>query len=199
MKYFLSVIVFVTCLRSFAQQNPAVLSFIAIPGQSDITLSWTIAANSNCSGELKLEHSTDSFFFTDPPIYTATLNASIYDLSFTFTHNVTDKSVKHYYRLIIGSCGYSSIVGANAGASLNYKLYPNPFREQATIIFQNPSNYAVNMYVFDRNGQMVKKSVAFQGNTFEFYREGLPAGLYYFAIATLSDLLAFGRFYVTDF
>jgi hypothetical protein len=189
----------VCSLLTFAQSG-SIQSFVAIPGQTDITLTWGINPPANC-GTISIEYSNDSTFYFPVVIYTDNIPSSTEALTFQYTHTGADKKVKNYYRLNAGSCGSSQIISAGVGNSLNYKLYPNPLREgePCTVIFENPRGCICRVYIFDRNGQLVRKDEPFQGNTVQFYRNGIPAGLYYFVISDLNDVYVGGKFYITDF
>ncbi len=198
MKKFIVGIFLFLSFTVFAQYNSALLYFGSYPGSSGITITWALAPNANCGGDIILQSCSDSNFYNPIQLYTTPIVNSSSMLSYQFIDaNSTSASIV-YYRLIVGSCGQSQVINGNSNNSLNYKLFPNPFNEQATLIFQNPKNLSVNLYVFDHNGQLLKKTETFQGNTYLINRDNFYAGLYYFAVATNTDLLAWGKFYVKD-
>jgi hypothetical protein len=192
-----SSFLFFISLGAFSQSN-ALVSFIAMAGKSDITLRWAIAVNANC-GSIALEYSTDSLFSFPSIIYTDNVPLSSSVLTFQYTHTTADRSVKNYYRLNLGACGYSQIIGESVGGSLNYKLYPNPLnQETCTIIFDNPKGKICKLYIFDRNGQLLRTGDPFQGNTVQFLRNGLDAAMYYFVVSDLSEVYVGGKFIISD-
>lgn len=193
MKKLLLFFCFIFGLNAYGQVSP-LTSFVAIPGQNDITVQWSISPG--YSTNVSVEWSTDSFFFSTIYTYPGLCTENN---SYAFVHTGASRDMKNFYRLNLGVYGITPVFGAMVGANKqNFLLYPNPLNEQATIVFQNPANFIVNLYLFDRNGQLLRKSPPLQGNTVQFSRDGLPAGLYYFAIATLNDLVVYGRFYVKD-
>jgi hypothetical protein len=171
--------------------------FIQVPVKSDIKLSWAINPNYSCD-RMEVEHSNDSLFSFPRVVYTGTFTPSSSVMNYDFTHTGVDRSQPNYYRLNLGACGFSNTIRAINSGSTGYWLYPNPFNEFATVIFQNPLNLAVSFYVFDRNGQLLRKSAPLLGNTLLVYRENLLAGFYYFAIVHENDVLTWGKFYVKD-
>jgi hypothetical protein len=183
---------------AFAQSS-ALNSFIAFPGKGDVNLQWSINPGFSCSG-VTVEWSTDSFSFSSIYTYPGVCGASTAILTYQWDHTTPSSSTNNYYRLNLGVFGYSPIISTATGSKKNYLLYPNPFNDQpCKIVFTNPANNPVNMYIFDHNGQLVKKTLPFQGNSVVFYRESLNADLYYFALVTSGgDLLAWGKFYVND-
>ncbi len=196
-KFFTTILVFVS-FSSFSQSS-ALNSFIAFPGNGDVNLQWSINPGFSCSS-VTVEWSTDSFSFSSIYTYPGVCGASSSILTYQWDHTTPSSSTNNYYRLNLGVYGYSQIISTSTGNPKKYLLYPNPFNDQpCKIIFNNPSNNPVSMYIFDHNGQLVKKTLPFQGNSIVFYRDGLYANLYYFAMVTIGgDLLAWGKFYVND-
>ena len=71
-------------------------------------------------------------------------------------------------------------------------VYPNPFTEQATFELKNiPANDFV-FHLYDGRGKAIEAS-PFSGNSFQFDRGGLPAGVYFFQIQSEGQLISSGK------
>ncbi|MEZ4959823.1 MAG: T9SS type A sorting domain-containing protein [Saprospiraceae bacterium] len=62
------------------------------------------------------------------------------------------------------------------------KVYPNPFVETATFELENVQGNSFTFSLFDANGREVRHAERQHGK-FEFHREGLQGGIYYFRIS----------------
>jgi hypothetical protein len=177
-------------------QNPVVATFNVFPEQSDIIISWGINPGYGCD-KMDLEYSTDSLFYGPSVIFSGSFDPTATSIMwYNYKHTNPSSVQRSYYRLNLGSCGYSQIVGSGLGGN----FYPNPFRDMATILFQNPSNYTLYVYIFDHNGQLIQKTPPFLGNSYQLIRGSLQAGLYFYVVASANfDIVSRGKFYCTDF
>lgn len=72
------------------------------------------------------------------------------------------------------------------------KVYPNPFEETALFELENIQSTHLVFSLFDVNGRQVKSAI-FDKNRFQFQRDGLPSGMYFFQIATPDGAVAKGK------
>ncbi len=80
---------------------------------------------------------------------------------------------------------------------VSIKLYPNPFTELTTfeISYENgmsPDFETKTFHLFDLYGRLVR-SEQFDGNKFQFQRNGLATGLYFFEIENNKELIIGGK------
>lgn len=197
MKFFLGLpvifFIFITAVKS-----QVVLTFSLFPEQSDILIYWTINAGASCD-QMNLEYSTDSNFYFPSTIYNGSFPSyASSPTSFNYTHTNPSTNQRSFYRLNLGICGYSQVLGTGLGGN----VYPNPFNDFTNLLFQNPNNYVLSVYVYDHNGQLVLRTPPFpptMGTTYQLYRSGLPSGLYFFIIASSNmDIVSKGKFFITD-
>ncbi len=72
------------------------------------------------------------------------------------------------------------------------RVYPNPFDETALFELENIQANHLVFSLFDRNGRQVRQQF-FDKNKFQFQRDGLPSGVYFFQIAAPDRTVARGK------
>ncbi len=75
------------------------------------------------------------------------------------------------------------------------QVSPNPFSDYTTFSFENLNNRVLNFEVYDQSGRIVRTHT-FRGNSFEFHRNGLPAGLYFFRVFGEDGVIGSGKMVV---
>ena len=71
-------------------------------------------------------------------------------------------------------------------------VYPNPFHESAVFDLGDTQGGPFTFHLFDSLGKEWSRAV-FEGPVFRFYRQGLPAGIYFFRIGTSEGVVAAGK------
>ncbi|MBK9013732.1 MAG: T9SS type A sorting domain-containing protein [Saprospiraceae bacterium] len=72
------------------------------------------------------------------------------------------------------------------------RVYPNPFDETALFELENVQANHLVFSLFDMNGRQVRQQF-FDKNKFQFQRDGLPSGVYFFQIAAPDRTVARGK------
>lgn len=72
------------------------------------------------------------------------------------------------------------------------RVYPNPFDETALFELKNVEANHLVFLLFDMNGRQVKQA-DFDKNKFQFERDGLPSGVYFFQIQSPGTMAARGK------
>jgi hypothetical protein len=72
------------------------------------------------------------------------------------------------------------------------KVYPNPFLEKATFELKNVQANRLTFNLFDLSGRQVRQAV-FDKNIFQFERNGLASGIYFFRFETENRVIASGK------
>lgn len=104
----------------------------------------------------------------------------------------------------IGSSGiYKTTNGGNAlnldklEGNSEFKIFPNPFSNKTTINTEKQLMNA-NFIIYNSSGQEVSRLENISGQSFTFFRENLPAGIYYAHLKdgndvfTISKMMVFG-------
>ncbi|GJM31830.1 MAG: hypothetical protein DHS20C18_08310 [Saprospiraceae bacterium] len=122
----------------------------------------------------------------DLPIGTQIHNeAAIY-----FDHNtpiITNKTLH-----TIGEDFITVGIGPVSRADMSVQVYPNPFEVSAIFEVKGTHPGDLNFQLFDTMGRRVRKE-QFSGNIYEFYRYGLPAGVFFYTISDEQGLLNSGK------
>jgi len=75
----------------------------------------------------------------------------------------------------------------------NLKVYPNPFLQQATFELTDKTPRNLDFTVFDAMGRMVHQEHFNQTYQFEYYRNGLASGLYFFTVMENGQMVGKGK------
>jgi hypothetical protein len=197
LRWLLTGVIVICSEALFAQGNPALRSFAATPTKTTVEVQWTIAAGFQLSSP-QLQWGTDSINFSTIYTYAGTAGHPLNDMTYQYSHLSPAGTGRNYYRLDLGIYGYSTVVGANLDNHRNYKMYPVPFRDRTLITFENLQNKILKLYLFDHNGQLIRVSDPFTGNTCTFERYELLAGWYYFVVSDMGSFFIAGKMAITD-
>jgi hypothetical protein len=86
----------------------------------------------------------------------------------------------------------------NGLISLNsMEIFPNPFSNYTTILSDKFLKNA-SLIVYNSIGHSVKLMDNISGQTFIFYRENLPSGLYFFQIKQDNKIIATVKIVITE-
>ncbi|MEP6466648.1 MAG: T9SS type A sorting domain-containing protein [Parafilimonas sp.] len=155
-------------------------------------LNWSTATESNNKG-FSIERSKDGRNFTSVGFVNGAGNSSLVR-NYTYT-DLTLKDINvttTYYRLkqvdLDGKFSYSNVLSLNLKNILQWKLYPNPVKNIATVELNLTAPSKVNVQVISRDGKMVinsDKGVLGQGTQQVFINtQGLATGSYIVRIKT---------------
>ncbi|MFK7809920.1 MAG: T9SS type A sorting domain-containing protein [Saprospiraceae bacterium] len=132
----------------------------------------------------------------DLPINTVINNeAAIY---FDFNPAIITNETWH----TIGELEFSVSIGPVVNPTLNVKVFPNPFAEKATFVLTNSNPFAgadqagnsftkMTFELFDATGRLIESGL-FADDTYEFERNDLSSGLYFYRISSGDALLNSG-------
>jgi hypothetical protein len=82
--------------------------------------------------------------------------------------------------------------GTGSGPVPFVRISPNPFSETALFELENVLHNHLIFILFDHNGRRVRL-VDFENKRFQFQRDGLPSGVYFFQIASPGGTVANGK------
>jgi len=93
--------------------------------------------------------------------------------------NITDTSSASDHFPIVADFSINETLGTNQNNSINLKLYPNPTRNKITLLFNEPSDYKINLY--DSLGRIVLTTKT-RSSSITLSIESLSSGVYYISI-----------------
>ena len=76
--------------------------------------------------------------------------------------------------------------------NVSVNVYPNPFAEMAQFEIKGIESASFYFSLFDINGRLVRQE-KFNGNNYQFNRNGLSAGFYFFEISKQEGLVSSGK------
>jgi hypothetical protein len=176
------------------------LSFTALPKDSNVKLNWSTASESN-NAHFNLERSADGLNFTSiDEIKGAGSSAE------TLNYSLLDEKPLDgisYYRLkqtdFDGQTSYSDkkSVKYNFRDELVIKIYPNPFSYETTFHTNREVKNSL-LIVYDSYGQKVKQINNFSGQKITLHLEDLSSGLYYVNLLQEGKIIATDKLIITD-
>lgn len=112
--------------------------------------------------------------------------AAIY---FDFNEPIFTNSTYH----LIGREYITTSVVENKYVTTPAKVFPNPFKEQATFELSNINpTQEIQFYLMDLQGRTLRRSVS-RGSTFNFHRGALPKGIYLYRIENEGKIINAGK------
>ena len=157
------------------------LKFNAAPQTDNVVLNWLTADEKNFRN-FDIQRSTDGVNFST----VGTTNAKG-DGAYSYLDNTVAKGQVYYYRLkmidIDGSFTFSLVQSAEIYAAASVKLFPNPTRNNITLLLENKNSdqSESHIQIATTQGQICfdQKVNLTQGeNTFTLPTENLPAGVF---------------------
>ncbi len=126
---------------------------------------------------------------TNTPGITIKNRAGIY---FDFNAPIITNTVFH--TLAVNFILIDSVSSVSPGTATPpvVRVYPNPFDETALFELENVQANRLIFSLFDVNGRQVRQQI-FNKNKFQFQRDDLPSGVYFFQIATPDGAIAKGK------
>ncbi|MCX6274191.1 MAG: T9SS type A sorting domain-containing protein [Bacteroidetes bacterium] len=184
MKFFLSFTLFFTVtFHCFAQNENILIQFSAVQVENRVQLIFTIKAGNTCNG-IQIYHSVDSVNFSEIGDIQGVCGSSDRNETYSFTDNSPAKNKINFYRLQLGTLGYTYItklffIQPDGNTAL---LFPNPVTSETIITFLNTAHDELRLTVFSYDGKMVYESSPSQGNSFRLVKENYSPGLYFYKI-----------------
>ena len=103
----------------------------------------------------------------------------------------------------ITSTGYDDILVAKIGPLGNaiqdlikfkdYKIYPNPTSQRATLEFNNSRQESHTLTLYDTQGRIIKKMINIKTDKVTIEKENFPSGLYFFQLFNGNQVIFTGK------
>lgn len=108
----------------------------------------------------RIENQAAIYFDYNPPIFTNTTFHTI-----GIPDSFTVLSSQQYYE-----------------ENIEIKVFPNPFRNQTTIKVLGKDYPHLDLMIFDLSGRLMRQESSTTNNEVQFYRQDLPAGVYFYRL-----------------
>jgi uncharacterized repeat protein (TIGR01451 family) len=126
--------------------------------------SYSVKASSSLPVGGVITNSASIYFDFNPPILTNTT---------TNTYTVT------------------AVVDRNT--AMNLQVFPNPFRDEATLRFANENHDSFTLSIMDVSGRVLRTVPGITGHEFTLSRGDLAEGLYFFSLSSSSGFASTGK------
>lgn len=169
-------------LRTSAQTISILDGFTGIAQTNQVQLRWTISTGETCNGTI-IERSSDAMNWEQIGEIPGVCGSSSSAVSFNYIDSLPISNAINYYRLELGSRGYSEIIKV---AFYNFEessvvVIPNPVAISATIYFEAKVYESYSFALYDLNGK-VHITLQGEGNNIVLNVENLKTGTYFFNI-----------------
>jgi hypothetical protein len=189
-----AVLLLIAGTLSAQSQHPILRYFSGTVINHQVRLSWVIFGGSTCNGII-IERSTDGLIFEAIGEIAGICGSPDTDIPYTFFDEGPVANQINFYRLELGSQGYSTPVAINFVPLNNegYNLRLDAGGSSVTIFFSNLNRSVADFGLFDVMGRGI-----YQNSTRESYVRvpltSVPAGIYIFRIVTNESRVS-GKFF----
>jgi len=80
-----------------------------------------------------------------------------------------------------------------AASAISFQVFPNPATSFCQIQFENPKDAALTLSVFDAQGKLIQEVSQIQGEAYQFNRDGLSGGVYFFKLSSSGNTSSYQR------
>lgn len=184
MKLFLFITLFFSfTVHSLAQNEDILIQFSAVQVENRVQMNFTIKAGNTCNG-IQIYHSVDSVSFSEIGDIQGVCGSSDRNESYSFTDHSPAQNKINYYRLQLGTLGYTYLsklffIQLNGNSAL---LFPNPVTSETIITFLNTAHDELRLTVFSYHGKLVYESSPSHGNSFQLQKDDFSPGHYFYKI-----------------
>ena len=106
---------------------------------------------------------------------------------------ITNPPCSYYYVDYVVVQKLSTLNITNAPAKIDCRVYPNPFTEHTTLIFNNTNEQGCSFTLFNEQGQIVQKTENITSSVVRIDRNNLPSGFYYYQLRNGNSIIANGK------
>jgi len=180
---------------SLGQGEELLSSFFITQNENQVIINFSILGGASCNGvlvERRLESETD---FQLAGGISGVCGGSEFEEHYTVVDENPYLNEKNIYRLRLGNQGFSPEKSLIVVELVNdYKIYPQPAREQIFIQFNNPNQEQVRLSVYNLSGQAIIENRLFNESLIYIDGTNLTEGMYLFQLSFESNKLLTGKF-----
>jgi len=195
MRFIIPLSFIVLSLGSYSQHF--ILSeFFAFQKEDVVKLQWTIKEGQTCN-DINIERSGKHRNFDKIGEISGVCGSPEQSVTDRFTDSIPLKNRLNYYRLELGSQGYSTAVSVETRffGDKSYIIQNNPGIDQMTILFSNVDSKNYTFRIFDTRGNFINEYSTTQ-NRLVLRVNGWAAGIYIFQAVTDTGTAFTGKFSV---
>ncbi len=175
--------------NTFSQNSPILDEFSASETNGTVYLYWIISSGSTCDG-IKIFRSVDNLHFDQIGEIGGVCGNSSAPQPYNFVDERPEKNSVNYYRLELGSNGFSETISVEIidFNDKGFQVRPNPAFEKAFVFFQNDLRKSFSLALYSLNGQVTGLQST-DANSFNINTMNLSNGTYIFIIFSEDDLI----------
>ncbi|MCF8232687.1 MAG: T9SS type A sorting domain-containing protein [Bacteroidales bacterium] len=198
MKYLLiSIAIFCMAFTVQSQSPHFILSeFFVYQEDNVVRLQWTIKEGNTCNG-IDIERGGEQKSFEKIGHISGVCGAPDQSVTYRYVDSLPMKNRVNYYRLELGTQGYSSPVKVETRFYSNgeYVVKGNPARSNMTILFKNENSVKYTFRIFDTQGNLVREFTT-RNDRLDIPVSELSTGVYIFQTVSTRGSGFTGKFAV---
>lgn len=158
-------------------------NFTALVSGNSIVLDWEIIAGNTCNGT-QIYRSDDNFTWEQIGEIPGICGSVVEPVPYQWTDNSPINNAINYYKLELGSVGFTSSVSISyiALGDAGYAIAPNPITATGNIFFRNSNGLEYTLIVTDLMGNLLIYKEGIRTDFVTIDRSGLEAGYYFFTL-----------------
>ncbi len=179
LKRFLLIVLFIAqSLVIIAQEHPIVDFFNGKIFNDQILLSWNIIGGNNCNG-ITIYHSTNDADYVEVGSIPGVCGAIVDAEPYSFLHSDPAPNTLNYYKLKLGSQGYTTALSVTFYKTGNkgFTFFPNPSKEYINL-YVSEENQDPRVEVFDSSGKKMMSQNVIAGVLVKIDTFKLTKGVY---------------------
>ena len=143
-----------------------------------VHLVFTTKAGVTCLGT-EIERSADSILFTSIGEIPGICGGSESELTYTFDDESPLENVKNFYRIKLGTLGFSGVIGIQfVDFGEGIVITPNPATGSTNVFFSNSQNQLFEFFLFNVQGKE-HRSYSTNESTLQIDLLNLSSGIYF--------------------
>lgn len=167
-------------MESYCIAQSNLSEFKAFEAKGKVYLSWEMTIGNTCNG-IKIFHAIDSIQFEHIGEISGTCGSKVENVRYTFEHSDPKLNRINYYKLELGSLGFSDIISIELFDYKNgYQIRPHPVDKLTKIYFKNDRKLH-SLKLYNLQGTLINFLETYE-ERFEFSTANLPTGIYLFII-----------------
>ena len=170
-----------------ANGHPILDSYDVFEISGKVFINVTVSSGNTCRG-ISVLRSSDSITYESIGHVPGTCGSTVRSVSYSFTDPNPIKNRKLFYKVELGSVGYTNAVAITIidTEEFGYQVRPNPANNEARVYFENPHNDEFELSLYNLSGIQVLNQTS-NNNEFQLTCSNLPAGMYVFRLGKSFD------------
>lgn len=192
---FTSIAFLFSSLCLLAQAEEVLESFSLTQNENTVIINFSIKGGASCNGVVVERRLASDTEYTVAGEISGVCGGSEFEEHYTIVDEAPILNSENIYRLRLGTQGFSDEKKLIVVELVNdYRIYPQPSKEEIFIQFNNPNEELVRLSVYNLEGQAIFENRPYNQSLIYVDGTNLSNGIYVFQIIFESDRHLTGKF-----